>query len=168
MASDNFRYRYGENQPVEVTVATAQQVNIGDLVSQESNTLKRAEDETWTGTLSGTQVNFVASFMGVSGQRKNANATQPGTGGGPPGTVRVDTAGVFEFDCTSATFQVGDLVGPDAASNALLSQQVVAVSAKANAIGRVTESARDANGNPIAQTKVKVRIFTTKMGVINN
>src|SRR5438876_6888 len=102
MATDSFRYRYGETSPVEATVATAQQVNVGDLVSQESNTLVRAEDEAWVSNLATTQTNFVASFLGVCAQRKNATVTQPGTGGGPPGTVRVNTTGTFEFACASA------------------------------------------------------------------
>ena len=169
MASDTYRYRYGETQPVECTVATNQQVNIGDLVAQESNTLVRAEDQTWNTSLLQTQTDFVASFVGVCAQRKNTGSTQPGTGGGRAGTVRVDTQGVFEFDCASATFQIGDLVGPAKdTGNALLSQTVVAVASKAAAIGRVNESARNSAGAPIAQTKVKVRVFSTTLGVVNN
>lgn len=162
MASDTFRYRYGQTQPVEAVIATNQQANVGDLVAYESNTLVRAEDQAWNGTLLQTQTDFVASFLGVCAQRKNSGSTQPGTGGGPAGFVRVDTVGVFEFDCATATFNIGDLVGPAKdTGNALLSQTVVAVGSKVAAIGRVNEGGTNL-------TKVKVRVFTTKMGVINN
>jgi hypothetical protein len=166
------RYRYGDANPVTAQVASSgQQIDIGDLVSYESQTLKRAEDETWTGTLSGTQQNFVASFLGVAAQRKVSTASTVGTGsGGPIGPgfaltqlgVRVDTTGTFEFKCASASFNIGDLVGPakDTGNN-LLSDTVVAVGAKNLAIGRVTEATN-------SQTTVKVRIFSTVMGVINN
>ena len=162
MASDLFRYRYGETQPVEAIVATNQQANIGDLVAYESSTLVRAEDQAWNTSLLQTQTDFVASFLGVCAQRKDTGKTQPGTGGGPAGFVRVDTTGVFEFDCASATFNIGDLVGPakDTGNN-LLSQKVVAVGSKVAAIGRVVEGGT-------SLTKVRVRVFSTVMGVINN
>jgi hypothetical protein len=162
MASDSFRYRYGETSPSEAVIATAQAANIGDLVAYNSSTITRAEDQAWNSSTLQTQTDFVAKFLGVSAQRKLATATQPGTGGGPAGFIRVDTAGVFEFDCASATFQVGDLVGPAKdTGNALLSQTVVAVATKAPAVGRVVEGGT-------SLTKVKVRIFSTVMGVVNN
>ncbi|MFN3628088.1 MAG: ABC transporter substrate-binding protein [Parvibaculum sp.] len=125
MASDSYRYRYGETSPSAAVIATSQQANVGDLVAYNSSTITRAEDQAWNSTLSQTQTDFVAKFLGVSAQRKNANQTQPGTGGGPAGFVRVDTGGVFEFACASATFNVGDLVGcAKDTGNALLSQTV--------------------------------------------
>lgn len=71
--------------------------------------------------------------------------------------IRVATAGVFEFDCVSATFEVGKLVGADenAGGNAL-ERQVVAPVATANlAIGRCAKRV-----NP-ATTRVLVDIVST-------
>ena len=54
-------------------------------------------------------------------QRSRSGETAP---------IRVATTGVFEFDCPSGTFELGDLVGADenAAGNGLLNQQVAKVS----------------------------------------
>jgi hypothetical protein len=66
---------------------------------------------------------------------------------------------VFEFDCASATFAVGDYVGPAKdTGNALLDNKVVAVGGEALAIGRVY-----ASGASI--TRVKVRVFSKLLGV---
>ncbi len=73
--------------------------------------------------------------------------------------VRVATTGVFELDCPGATFELGDLVGPDAsgANNTLLNQQAVKVGASSLAIGRV------AKRQPVAATSVLVDIRSTVM-----
>jgi hypothetical protein len=66
----------------------------------------------------------------------------------------VATGGVYEYDCASATFEVGDYVGPAKdTGNALLSNKVVAVSGEALAVGRVVE-----RGTSI--TRVKFRVLS--------
>ena len=64
------------------------------------------------------------NFLGVAMQRSRSGETAP---------IRVATTGVFEFDCPSGTFELGDMVGADenAAGNALLNQQVAKVAASA-------------------------------------
>ena len=71
-------------------------------------------------------------------QRSRSGETAP---------IRVATTGVFEFDCPSGTFELGDLVGADenAAGDALLNQQVAKVAASQYAIGRVAK--RQAGGH---------------------
>ncbi|MFZ1937402.1 MAG: hypothetical protein WCB27_16425 [Thermoguttaceae bacterium] len=66
---------------------------------------------------------------------------------------------VFEFDCASGTFELGDMVGVDenAAGNALLNQQVAKVTAAQNAVARV------AKRQPSAGTSVLVDIRSTVM-----
>ena len=78
---------------------------------------------------------------------------------GDAAPVRVATTGVFELDCASATFELGDLVGPDSsgAANTLLNQQAIKVNAGALAIGRV------AKRQPVAATSVLVDIRSTVM-----
>ncbi len=148
------RYLYGDTAPVNATCATAQAVSVGDLVALSSNTLVRAADTTWDTDLATTQTDFVAlPFLGVAMQTKTANVARV-FGNGVDNQVVVATAGVFEFDCASATFHQGDLVGPakDTGNN-ILSQKVVGVSALTKAIGVVTE-----DGTSV--TRVKVRLLS--------
>lgn len=87
-----------------------------------------------------TQYPFIERFIGVAGQRYDG--TNAAAYGIQDLKLRIDTSGVYTFDCAaSSSFNSGDWVGPDKASgNALLPQQVVAVSSPALAIGRVTRA----------------------------
>ena len=84
-------------------------------------------------------------------QRSRSGETAP---------IRVATTGVFEFDCPSGTFELGDLVGADenAAGNALLNQQVAKVAAS-----RIRRSAASPSGRPRPRTSVLVDIRSTVM-----
>lgn len=147
------RYLYGDSSPAIVTIATNQAVEVGDIVAMTSGTLTRAEDEAWDTNLATTQEAFVAKFLGISAQKKAAGATKP-YGNSVDNRTRADSEGVFEFDCASASFAVGDYVGPAKQSgDALESQKVVAVATEARAIGRVMEATS-------SSTRVKVRILS--------
>jgi hypothetical protein len=146
------QYLKGDVAEAKVTIATAKAVDAGDLVGMATGTLVRAEDETWDTNLLTTQTNFANKFLGVSMQTKDATTARI-RGNSEDNTIMVATAGEYEFDCASATFEVGDLVGPAKdTGNALLSDKVVAVAA-AGAIGRVTQ-----RGTSI--TRVKVRLLS--------
>lgn len=148
------RYIKGDTDPVVVPVLTAQAVAVGDLVGLSSGNAVRAEDETWVSSLAVTQANFVKKFLGTSLQRKDANVARV-PANSADNRIRVDPAGTFEFDCASATFAVGDLVGPAKQSgNALESQKVVAVADESLAVGRVAEA-----GTSV--TRVKVKLLST-------
>jgi len=69
------------------------------------------------------------------------------------------TTGVFELDCPSGVFELGDLVGVDenAAGNGLLDQQAASVSASKYAVGRVAKRVAT------AATSVLVDIRSTVM-----
>jgi hypothetical protein len=73
--------------------------------------------------------------------------------------IRVATTGVFEFDCASATFEVGALLGTDenGAGTALLNQTVGGVAGPNAAVGRCAKRV-----NP-AGTRVLVDIVSTVM-----
>lgn len=103
-----------------------------------------------------TQFAFNQRFVGCSAQRYDgSNASAYGI---KDGKLRVDTGGVFQFDCASASFNPGDLVGPAKASgNTLEPQKVVAVTHPALAIGRVVAPTS-------SETTVLVRIMPTRMG----
>lgn len=109
-----------------------------------------------SGALEATQYVAASAFAGVSGQRKDA-AVARCYGNSTDNLIRVDGSGVWEFDCASATFAVGDFVGPAKDSgNALLSNKVVAVGGEALAVGRVVEAGT-------SLTRVKVDILSVKM-----
>jgi hypothetical protein len=144
------QYLYGDVNEVKVTIATAKAVDAGDLVGMASGTLVRAEDQAWDTNLLTTQTNFANLFLGVSMQTKDASTARI-RGNSEDNTIMVAPEGVYEFDCESATFEVGDLVGPAKdTGNALLSDKVVAVVA-AGAIGRVVQ-----RGTSITRVKVKL------------
>lgn len=146
-------YVRGETCPIIAPVATATAVAIGDLVGISSGNVVRAEDVAWDTDLATTQTAFVNIFLGVSAQRKVANVARVDANG-QDNRIRVDSEGIFEFDCASASFAVGALVGPaKQTGNALESQKVVSVATEGLAIGRVAEATSSA-------TKVKVKILS--------
>jgi hypothetical protein len=166
LGNDTFRYRYGDASPVQIafdqtTGGGAFPISIGDLCwidSSDGYKVKGADAFAWTTNLATTQQNFAPVFAGVSAQRWDGTNLQ--AYGIKDGLLRIDTAGIFEFACAaSSSFNAGDLVGPDkAAGNALLPQQVVAVSAKNEAIGRVAQAVTSAS-------TVLVEIFAAKFNL---
>ena len=120
--SDKMRWRYGDTNPVVAAVDAATVIEIGDLLWQDTDDAKPASGLTNHGTEAANQEALAGAFLGVAMQRSRSGETAP---------VRVATTGVFEFDCPSGTFELGNLVGADnnAAGNALLNQQVAKVGA---------------------------------------
>lgn len=104
-----------------------------------------------------TQYTFAKSFAGVAAQAYDG--TNGSAYGINDGNLRVDTTGVFDFACASATFNVGDYIGPakDTGNN-LYQQKVVGVSGAALAIGRV-----EVGGTSL--TTVRVRLFGQRSSV---
>jgi hypothetical protein len=148
--SDKMRWRYGDTNPVVAAVDSATVIEIGDLVMQDTDDARPASMLTDQGTEAANQAAFAGVFLGVAMQRSRSGETAP---------IRVATTGVFEFDCPSGTFELGDMVGADenAAGNALLNQTVAKVTASAGAVGRVAKRL-----NP-AGTNVLVDILSTVM-----
>jgi hypothetical protein len=132
--SDKMRWRYGDTNPVIAAVDSATVIEIGDFVWQDTDDAKPASSTTWTTSLAGTQAVFTPKFLGVAMQRSRAGDSAP---------IRVATTGVFELDCVSASFELGDLIGAAANSGgtALQSQSGVKVADPAYAIGRVAKRA---------------------------
>jgi hypothetical protein len=125
-------------------------IEIGDLVWQDIDDAKRASGIANKDSETANQEAFVDVFLGVAMQRSRSGDTSP---------IRVATTGVFEFDCPSDTFELGDLVGVDenAAGTALLNQQVTHVDWSKRAIGRI------AMRQSTAATSVLVDIRSTVM-----
>lgn len=148
--TDKMRWRYGDTNPVVAAVDAATVIEIGDLVLQDTDDAKPASSQADQGTEAANQELLADKFLGVAMQRSRSGETAP---------IRVATTGVFEFDCPSDTFELGNLVGADenVAGNALLNQQVAKVAASASAIGRV------AKRQATAATSVLVDIRSTVM-----
>lgn len=148
--SDKMRWRYGDTNPVVAAVDSGTAVEIGDLVYQDVDDAKPASAQSDQGSETANQELLADNFLGVAMQRSRNGDTDP---------IRVATTGVFEFDCPSGTFELGDLVGVDenAGGDGLLDQQVASVSASKYAVGRVAKRV------PTAATSVLVDIRSTVM-----
>jgi hypothetical protein len=145
--ADTMRWRYGETNPVVIPVESATVVEIGDIVYVASDKVHPAAELADLATLALSQESLHDALAGVAMQRSRAGDTTP---------IRVATTGVFEFDCASATFDVGELVGAAAATGTNLeNQKVVAVATSNLAIGRC------AKGVSPAGTRVLVDIVST-------
>jgi hypothetical protein len=148
--TDKMRWRYGDTNPVIAAVDAATVIEIGDLVYQETDDVRPASSQADQNTKEANQELFTSKFLGVAMQRSRSGETAP---------IRVATTGVFELDCPSGTFELGNLMGlnENAAGTALLNQQAVAVALSNRAIGRVAK--REA----AATTSVLVDVRSTVM-----
>ncbi len=151
--SDVYRLRHDDVTRFVGAVDSATVIEIGDLVYLDVDDIKPASSQADALTEEANQSLFASKFVGVAMQASNAGQTDP---------VRVATDGIFEFDCPSATFEVGDLVGAseNGAGNALLDQQVEGVLRPENAIGYVMRR------EPTAVTRVKVRLLGRDAGLL--
>lgn len=151
--ANKFRSLKGDQQIKKVPVDSATVIEIGDLVYLDTDDAKPAGDLAYGASLAATQESFHDIFLGVALDQSRSGDTEE---------IRVATPGgqaVFEYDCASATFEIGDLVGMDdnAGGTALLDQQVIAVASENLAIGRVSRR------EPSAVTKVQITIHSTVM-----
>lgn len=145
MSSRQLYRRAGET--IRMPVDSAQVIEAGDAVFNNTDDARPASAFTWDTNLAITGANFAAKFLGVASEASPAGATKQ---------ITIRRRGVFEFDCASATFEQGDLVGMDDNSGptALEDQKVIAVGEEGfHAIGR----AHKRYGS--ATTRVEVEIF---------
>jgi hypothetical protein len=142
------RWRYGDTSPVMLPVDATTVIEIGDLIYLETDDARPASSQSDQGTEAANQELFHDKFAGVAMQASRNGDTQP---------IRVATAGVFEFDCLSGTFEVGKLIGADEnAGGTALERQVVTPVATANlAVGRCAKRVSP------AATRVLVDIVST-------
>ncbi len=126
------RWRYGDTNPVVAAVDSATVIEIGDFVYQDTDDAKPASLQADQSSEAANQRLFADNFLGVAMQWSMSGDTDP---------IRVAATGVFEFDCPSGTFELGDLVGVDEASSgtALEDQQVASVADSAYAVARVAK-----------------------------
>jgi hypothetical protein len=148
--SDKMRWRYGDTNPVVAAVDSATVIEIGDLVWHDTDDAKPASAASNVGGWGPTIQSFVRLFLGVAMQRSRSGDTAP---------IRVATTGVFEFDCPSGVFELGNFVGPSMEEGGgQITNQVVTLIGSANlTIGRLAK--REAS----VVTSVLVDIRSTVM-----
>ena len=135
-------------ETVSVRVESAVVVEVGDLIFLDTDSAKPAASEGWTTSLTITRQGFKNKFLGVS-----ADASPVGDLG--PINVVIDC--IVEFPCTSATYEVGDLVVPTkAAGNALQNQHVSKTATATEAIGIVWERVNPAGTFVLFRTRSQV------------
>lgn len=135
--SNKMRWRYGDTNPVMSAVDSVTVIEIGDLVYLDGDDAKPAAAQADQGTKAANEQLFAEKFLGVAMQQSRAGDADP---------IRVATSGVFEFDCTSGTFELGARVGAEEHSGGtyLLNQQVVLVPESKYAVGRIAKRASSA------------------------
>ncbi len=131
--SSNFRWRWGETNPVIANVDSNTTISIGDLLWMDpsAKTVKPASAMTYSGSAANGQTQLTSRFIGVAMQASPAGSDAP---------IRIATSGTFQFDKYGANVRLGNLVGATngGAGNKLSDQAVTRVTDKAGAIGRVT------------------------------
>ncbi len=130
--ANQLRHRHGDVQLRRLRVDAGTVIEAGDLVFLDSDDVKPASDFTWDTDLATTQAAFAASFLGVA-------HTPSASGETDDVSVDVGATAVYQFDVPSATYEVGDELGPDEASSALADQQLEAVGSAGLAIARAAE-----------------------------
>jgi len=146
--ANTMRWRYGETNPVMMPVLEGYVVEIGDLVYLDEQSAKSASSQPDLGTLAANQEALHDGFLGVAMQASPSESTEP---------IRVATSGVFEFDCLSATLEMGDLLGAteNTLGTELENQYVIGVATPNLAVGRCVKRV-----NP-AGVKVLVDVVST-------
>lgn len=157
--SDKMRWRYGDTNPVVAAVEPEAVIEIGDLLYLDDECAKPAALLDPLGMTSALQAIFARAFLGVALERSRAGDIEP---------IRVATTGVFEYDCPSDMFGLGQLVGvdrEDTLSGPLCNQRVCRIApAVYYAIGRVAKAiGRVAKRAPTPVTSVLVAIQSTVM-----
>jgi len=128
--SDQMRWRYGDTKPVVAKVDSNTVIKIGDLLYLSDNKAVPAANMTLLSDTATTQTGFSTVFLGVAMQHSGAGESAP---------IRISTSGIFEFECPSAVYELGDLVGiyVNTTDSVLENQMLTKVSSTACAIGRV-------------------------------
>ena len=105
--ANTMRWRYGDTNPVVLAVGSSTVIEIGDILWLDSGEAKPASALADQLSKAANQKALHDAFAGIALQQSRDGDTDP---------IRVATTGVFEFDCPSATFEVGDLIGVSEAS----------------------------------------------------
>lgn len=146
--ANKYRYRKGQQKLAAYGVASATVIERSDMlfIDTTSNEVKPASAIGFTTNIATTQAEFADNFVGIALEDSASGETDDIT-------VDIGAESVYEFDCTSATYNVGDLLGPsdnDDAGNALDDQSLEAAVA-ASSVARCFEKEEAAVTSVMAQ-----------------
>ncbi|MFW6125430.1 MAG: hypothetical protein ACOC46_04710 [Pirellulales bacterium] len=132
--ANKVRFRSGRVHLAKVRVDSAAVIERSDLVYLDTDDAKPASSFPWDTDLPTTQSGFAALFLGVAHE-------QSANGDTDPISVDLSPDAVYEFDVASATYEVGDALGPDqdGANTQLMDQQLEAVASGSLGIARAAE-----------------------------
>lgn len=131
---NRLRYRTGQTHLRKFAVDSATVIDAGDMVWLDADDVKPAPAFVWTTNLATTQAAFAAKFAGIAHEASAAGETAEIS-------VDVSPDSVYEMLAASATYEVGDPVGPDESPATTLADQTVEGAVSTSAIGRVVERA---------------------------
>ncbi len=130
--SNQLRFRSGQVFLHRLRVDSGTVIEAGDLVYLDGDDVKPAADFPFTTDLATTQGNYAAAFLGIAHQ-------QSADGDTDDLSIDFSPHAVYEMNVNAANYEVGDRLGPDELSAALMSQQLEAVPSADLAIARATE-----------------------------
>lgn len=169
------RYVSGDCKPIAALVDSTTPIEVGDLLYQDpvSRKGKPASAMVDQGSEALNQDAFQQFFLGVALQK---NGLQTGEtvplnstlNHSPANVIEIATAGVFEFDCTAAAWNTGDLVGAceKASGTALENQKVKSAASASLAIGKAVPAPAQINVS-LARVLVDIRSTILNAGVQN-
>lgn len=156
-------YQKEDNNSIVVPVATGTAINVGDFVYiNGSGQAVSAANFPWSGSLTNAQGGFAAADIGHCMQAKIASTAQI-YGNSTANEIVISTCGVFEADCASTTWALGDFVGlaQDGANLALAPQKVAKVASSSLAIGVCTKA-----GSSLTRCQFRLLSAVVPLGLI--
>ena len=150
-------YKNGDKKQILCTVDGTVAISKGDLLYLSGGIAYPFSNLSDSGSKLQNQRAALSVFLGIAGRAKAADGTTT--------NLPVFTGGVFEFAATSATYNVGDLVGPQGTgSGGLVGVHNTALEAVASAnaaIGKVVKKATTA-------TRIQVRLLPVMLEAQND
>lgn len=141
------QYLRGDVAPTPAPVLTATGITEGDILARNSSTgnVYGAKDQTWNTNEATTRADFVALFVGTSLQTKTAAVARVHGNGNDNIIMVANGSAEYRFDCDSANYVYGQLLGPAKdTGNALLSSKLKGVSAENEATHMCVENVTSA------------------------
>lgn len=144
-------------QTTEVPIATAKALTDYVACAVQSGTLTLPSDQAWNTDEATTRSDFVATFVGINAQLKQANVARI-PGNSQDNVVVIENQGEYDVVVESATYAIGDYLGPSkAAGNALIDTSFKKVTPVAGACFIVVKN------YGTATTLVRARVVSTKV-----
>jgi hypothetical protein len=135
---NTMRWRYGDTCPIMVRVDSEVHIEIGDLIVERGEGRCIPANQFAPAKLDPSEwfYEFQNAFVGVAMQASRRGDIEK---------IRAATQGVFEFDCESQMFEVGDMIVPFYSNRTFFNQQVQKHLFARECIGRCAKRVQPAN-----------------------